>query len=171
MHRNPFAQFFSASYDQLRMQNQNVGLLCMNSTDNWNSKFHDASPDDHPVESTRVRFSESIGSWPWDKTETTTRNIAKRTRICLLLAVNSAYFLGQFSINIFLSCSHRHTKLKKTFLTLQASDQNQWNLSFQACWVASSLSTAECKLITMLFNLSTDRKEACKERTKSYSSA
>ena len=110
--------FFSVSYDQLRVQNENICrfILCMNSTDNW-------SPDYHPIESRRVRFSESIGSWPWDKTETTTRNIEKRARICLLLAVNSAFFLGQFSINIFLSCSHRHTRLKKTFLTLQASNQ------------------------------------------------
>lgn len=52
------------------------------------------------------------------KTETTTRNIANRALICLLLAVNSAYFLGQFYIHIFQSCSHWHTRLKKTFLIL-----------------------------------------------------
>lgn len=115
--------FFSLIWPTQNAKSKCRFILCMNSTDIWNSIFHDASPDDHPIESTRVRFSESIGSWPWDKTETTTRNIAKRTRICLLLVVNSAYFLGQFSINIFLSCSHRHTKLKKTFLTLWASDQ------------------------------------------------
>ena len=114
MHRNPFAQFFfSLIWPTQNAKSKWRFILCMNSTNNWNSIFHDASPDDHPIESTRVRLSESIGSWPWDKTETTTRNMAKRTQICLLLAANSAYFLGQFSINIFLSCSHRHTRLKK----------------------------------------------------------